>query len=126
MIEFEFPSLAERELDDPNPQKPQGLGTDSVYRFSSDVNGSEGLFIIQNQGTQPVDVYSTQENTNNLPDVDIFDIETGDILTESDPYRSLDVGKAIALGIQVDTYGVDVKDDAYQVALIINAVASDQ
>lgn len=125
VVTFRFPSFGEK-LDiqnDPNPHNPQGLGTDSIYRFASDVNGSNGLFIVENQGTQTVELYSTQENGTGVPDVDIFDVETGDLLTEDYPYDGLGVGESVNLGFKIDTTGVSVQDEAYQIDLTIVAEA---
>lgn len=125
VVDFRFPSLGEQSdiADNPNPQNPQGLGADSVYRFDSDVNGSNGLFIVENQGTQAVQLYSRQGDSAAVPDVEIFNVETGNLLTEDDPYDALGVGESINLGFEIDTTGVSIQDDAYQVDLTIVAEA---
>ena len=120
-VEFEFPSLAEQKEDDVNPQNPQGLGTESVYRFASDVEGSDGLLRITNSGTQSVDVFAEQQTTGDVPEVDIFDIETGDLLTSETPFEGLEVGEELRVGFQVDTMGVDTGD--YDIVLTIVADA---
>jgi len=128
LVVFRFPSLGEKydDVPNPNPQNPKGLGTDSVYRFASDVDGSNGLFTIQNQGTQAVDVYAVQEDTADVPEVRMFDVETGELLTESDPYEGLGVGAdPLRLGFEIDTTDVDVQDQAYQLILTIIAEASE-
>ena len=122
LVEFEFPSLAEQVEDDVNPQNPQGLGSDSVYRFASDVDGSNGLLKITNSGTQPVDVFAEQETSGDVPEVDIFNVETGDLLTPESPFEDLEVGEeTLRVGFQIDTFGVDV--DSYDIALTIVADA---
>lgn len=120
LVEFEFPSLAEQVKDDVNPQNPQGLGSDSVYRFASDVEGSNGLLRITNGGTQPVDVFAEQETTGDVPEVEIFDVATGDLLT-SENTQSLDVGEELRVGFQIDTTGVDTGE--YDIVLTIIADA---
>lgn len=125
-VEFEFPSLREQERDELNPQNPQGLGTDSVYRFASDVNGSNGLFRITNQGTQSIDVYSTQAgSTDSVPEVDIFAVENGEVLLPDDPYTELGTGESLRLGFEIDTSDVDVRDDPYEVTLQIVGEATE-
>jgi len=58
---FNIPGDDESGYPSENPTDPEGLGTDSVYRFGEDAAHDEaGLFAIRNQGTQPVNVYSTQ------------------------------------------------------------------
>ena len=128
-VEFAFPSKGERASPEPNPnlQDPQGLGTDSVYRFASDVNGSNGLFEAMNQGTQPVDVYGTQiGSTDGVPNVDIFDVSSGNVLTPDDPYTGLGVGNSIRLGFEIDTSEVEARENnPYQITFQIVAEASD-
>lgn len=127
VVEFAFPSLAERVGDDVNPQNPQGLGRDSIYRFASDVNGSDGLLGITNNGTQLVDVYAEQEQkqktSGDAPVVDIFDIETGDLLTSGNP-GALDVGREVSVGFRIDTTGVDTRE--HDIVLTIVADAEDE
>ncbi len=106
---------------------PEGLGTDSVYRFGSDAAHDEpGLFAVENQGTQPVEVYSTQETTDGVPSVTMYDVETGNLLTESSPSELLEVGESLACGLEIDTHGVSVREDEYDVTLTINAHAADR
>lgn len=121
-VEFEFPSLAEQEVDDVNPQNPQGLGRDSVYRFASDVDGSNGLLKITNNGTQSVDVFAEQQQTSgNVPEVDIFDVETGDLLTSGSP-GTLDVGKEeLKIGFRIDTTGVDTREHDIDLTIVADA-----
>jgi hypothetical protein len=109
-----------------NPTNPEGLGTDSVYRFSRDAaHNEDGLFAVRNQGTQPVKVYSTQETTEGVPSVTMYNVDTGDLLTESSPSSQLGVGSGpLVCGLEIDTHGVPIQDEAYDVDLIINAVAA--
>lgn len=125
LVEFEFPSLAEQVKDDVNSQNPQGLGVDSVYRFDSDVNGSDGLLRITNHGTQPVDVFAEQKATGSgQPVVTIYNVDTGDLLTSDSPYADLGVGEELRVGFQINTEGVDVQDESFDVVLTINADAN--
>ena len=123
-VEFEFPSLAEQTDVDVNEENPQGLGADSVYRFASDVEGSDGLLRITNSGTQPVDVFAEQETTEDVPEVDIFGVEPEtELLTPENPFEDLGVGEELRVGFEIDTFGVDVQDDSYDIALTIVADA---
>lgn len=122
-LEFNIPGDEDDEYPSGNPTDPGGLGTDSVYRFDQDAGGDEeGLFGISNQGTKPVEVYSTQPTTSGVPSVRIFDVTTGNLLTESSPSSALGVGDQLLCGLEIDTHGVDVQHSEYDVSLIINAV----
>lgn len=120
LVEFEFPSLGEQADNDVNPQNPQGLGSDSVYRFASDVEGSNGLLRITNSGTQPVDVFAEQETTGNVPEVRIFDVKTGDLLTSENP-EEIGIGEQLHVGFRIDTMGVETSE--YDIVLTIVADA---
>ena len=103
---------------------PEGVGSDSVYRFSGDAaHNEDGLFGISNQGTQPVEIYSTQATTSGVPSVTIYDVGSGDLLTESSPSAPLGTGEQLLCGLEIDTHGVDTAE--YDVTLTINAVAPD-
>lgn len=105
---------------------PEGVGTDSVYRFSGDGGHDEpGLFGAVNQGTQPVEIYSTQQTTDGIPEVALYDIETGSVLTEASPSQPIDVGNQLLCGLEVDTSGVDIQQTPYNVTLSINALGID-
>lgn len=83
-----------------------------------------GLFGITNQGTQPVEIYGTQSTTTGVPSVSIFDVSTGDLLTEANPSSPLGVGEQLLCGLKVDTHDVSVQTDEYEVSLVINAIES--
>lgn len=120
---FDIPGPDEDEYGGTNPQ---GVGTDSVYRFGEDAASDEkGLFGVENQGTQPVEIYSTQSDTSGVPSVTIFDVETGERLTENSRSDPLSVGDKLLCGLEIDTHGVDVRDEEYEVTLTINAEAPD-
>ena len=123
-VEFEFPSLAEQVEDDVNPQNPEGLGADSVYRFESDVEGSDGLLRVTNSGTQPVDVFAEQQTTGDVPEVNIFDVDSKNLLTPENPFEDLGVGEELSVGFQIDTFGVDTGD--YDIVLTIVADADNE
>lgn len=109
--------------DDYNDQNPEGVGSDSVYWFGRDASGNtgEGLFRITNQGTDPVVVYSSQLDTTDVPSVTMFDADGTNLLTEDSPSDPIGVGESIRCGIRIDTHGVDVQSEAYDVTLTINA-----
>ncbi|MFC7165622.1 hypothetical protein [Halospeciosus flavus] len=122
-IGFDFPDPDENEY---GGTDPEGLGTDSVYRFGGDAAHDEtGLFAVENQGTQPVHVYSTQATTAGVPDVTIYDVESGDLLTKESPSPAMDPGHRCLCGLEIDTHGVPVREEEYDVTLTINAVATD-
>lgn len=122
-LEFNIPGDDEDDYPSGNPTEPGGVGTDSVYRFDQDAGGDEeGLFGITNQGTQPVEVYSTQSTTSGVPSVTIFDVESDELLTESSPSPPLGVGNQLLCGLEIDTHGVDVRSEEYEISLVINAV----
>jgi hypothetical protein len=124
-LELSIPGEDEDQYPNGDPTNPDGIAPDSVYKFGADAGGDpgDGLFTVTNQGTQPVDVYGTDGSEADEPSVAIFDAETDDILTKGDPYESLGVGKTLHCGIRLDTHGVDVQTDAYDVPLTINANA---
>lgn len=123
-LEFNLPGDEEEEYPDGNPTDPRGLGTDSVYRFGMDANGqTQGLFRVKNQGTQPVHVYSTQSETSGVPEVTMYDVETGNTLTEGSPSPPLPTGNRFLCGLEVNTHGVPAQETEYDVTLTINAVA---
>ena len=119
-IRFEFPSLQEQHRGYTNPQNPQGLGSDSVYRFGSDVDGPDGLFEVQNLGTQPVDIYAKQKDqAPEKPTVKLYNVQTGTLLTEGSPFEDLGVGDSLAVGFKIDTHGVDARDSVYRLVITI-------
>ena len=104
---------------------PEGLGTNSVYRFGSDAKHDErGLFAAKNQGTQPIELYSTQVKNDGVPTVTMYDVDTGERLTEDSPSGSMDVGDQCLCGLEIDTHGVPVQEDEYDVTLTIHADAT--
>jgi len=126
-LKFNIPGDDEDQYPSGNPTDPDGLGTDSVYRFGEDAaHDQSGLFAVRNQGTQPVEVYSTQDSTAGVPTVTMFDVDSGDLLTENSPSAPLGVGAGpLVCGLEIDTHGVPIQDEAYDIELTINAVATD-
>lgn len=124
-LEFELPGDDEDEYPSEDPTDPNGLGTDSVYRFGSDAAASQsGLFAVENQGTQSVQIYSTQSETNQVPEVTMYNVETDDLLTEENPSSPISTGERILCGLEIDTHGVPAKEIEYDLTLTINAVAA--
>jgi hypothetical protein len=74
----------------------EGLGKESVYEFHD-------LLRIENQGTQPVEVYSAYagEKLTNLALV-----QDSGILRDDPPV--IDVGDSIDVGLQIDTHGSSI------------------
>lgn len=123
-LEFSFPGDDESEYPATNPTDPKGLGPNSTYRFAQDAAGIEsGLFSVKNQGTHPIKVYSTQAQTSDIPSVTIFNIETGNLLNESNPSGILSVGEQIVCGLEIDTHGVTPRNEPYEVSLSIHGNA---
>lgn len=118
VLRFRFTGLQERLEPGTNAQNPEGLGEDSVYRFGNETNGNP-LFLARNQGTQTIELYSRQEDTEGLPHVQIFNVNTGDLLTEDGTTTVLDTGNSVPLGLQIDTTNIDTRDDPYDVSLTI-------
>ncbi|WP_154018382.1 hypothetical protein [Halolamina rubra] len=119
-LSFSFPGLRER-LDGPgdtNPENPEGLGEDTVYRFGSETDG-DPLFFARNQGTQTIELYSRQDDTDGLPHVKIFNRNTGNLLTENGTKAVLESGESVPLGLLIDTTGIDAQESAYSVPLTI-------
>lgn len=125
-LEFQIPGSDEDDYPAAEETDPAGVGTDSIYRFADDAaDDQRGLFGVTNRGTQPVEVYSTQQTTEGVPSVVMYDIETGNRLTESSPSAPLAVGgEPLLCGLEIDTHGVPVKADEYEISLTITAVAT--
>lgn len=107
-VEFSFPG--DEELwDDPS----LGLGTDSVYEFDRDAEESdggsptEGLLRIENQGTQPVDVYSEHQTDSEL-EIELYDVTDPDETALRDDPVTLDVGEYVDVGFRIRTFDADI------------------
>lgn len=122
MLRFRFPGLREgleHESLDTNPENPEGLGTDTVYRFATETDGSP-LFNAENQGTEPIEIHSRQATTENVPTVRIFNVKTQRLLTAAQPSGVLDPGERIPLGLEIDTTDATV-GETFTVPLTIVA-----
>jgi len=125
-LEFQFPGDDEADYPSGGATDPSGVGTDSVYRFGDDAASDQsGLFGVTNQGTQPVEVFSTQQTTDGVPSVTMYDTEDGSLLDEDSHSSPLGVGDSLSCGLEIDTHGVPVSTDEYEVTLTITAVAVD-
>lgn len=122
-VKLDFPGIQESDL---NPQDPNGVNANAVTRFSSepDEDDSDGLLRITNQGTQAVDIYSTQDPEPGEPVIDLFNVKTGNLLTEENPYSSLSIGDQLKVGVQIDTTDVGTGD--YNLVLNIVGEVSGQ
>ena len=112
-VEFSFPGKDNR-LANPN----LGLGVDSVYEFdrdsgeSDDPDPDKGLLRIENQGTQPVEVYSEHDTDSEL-EIELYDVsDDGKTALRYDP-PTLNVGGSVDVGFRVRTFdaGVDTFDE---------------
>jgi hypothetical protein len=123
-LSFSFTGLRERlgGPADTNPGNPEGVGEDTVYRFGSETDGNP-LFFARNRGTQTIELYSQQDDKAGLPHVQIFNVNTGNLLTEDGTTVTLESGESVPLGIQIDTTDVDVQEKPYSVSLTIVANA---
>jgi hypothetical protein len=74
----------------------EGVGLDSTYQFHD-------LVSISNQGTQPVELYSTYDGSN-LADLAL--VNDGGVLRDDPP--TLSVGGSIDVGLYIDTHGSSI------------------
>ena len=127
VLGFTFTGLREQREDqfDTNPENPEGLGEDTVYHFGRETDGKP-LFRAENQGTKAVDLYAVQTETEGLPEVTLFNVETGALLTEATPYEGLSPGEQIPLGFEIDTRGIEKRDVPYDIRLTIVAETTDE
>ncbi|MGQ3331126.1 hypothetical protein [Halorubrum sp. FL23] len=113
-----------------------GLGQETVYQFEHDTDGNGNaatnpLFVIQNLGTNPIQVwgdqpFETTEEGTTLPDVDILAVEgETQVLSSSDPIV-IPTGSELGAGLQIDTRGVDTTPagEFLSVPLVIRTVES--
>lgn len=102
-LSFSFPGVGER-INDPDT----GLGVDSVYEFTQDSGEAskqdpeQGLARIQNQGTQPVEVYSAHETNSDL-EIELFDVTDSDWTALRDDPVELTVGAEVHIGVRIRT-----------------------
>lgn len=128
LVQFEIPGADEKDYPGAETD-PNGVGTDSVYRFRRDADptGGEGLVKVQNQGTNPIRVYGASEEKEGKPKVRIFDALSGKVLDEDHRSEVISPGDGeVRLGLEIDTRGVDVRDDEYDVKVKILAEMAEE
>jgi len=119
-VEFSFPGDDE--------DQSLGLGTDSVYEFDQDAdeadynNPIKGLLRIENQGTQPVNVYSMHQTDSEL-EIEIYDVTDNDRVALRDDPVMLDVGEHVDTGFRIRTFDADI--GSFDESLTIVAEAPD-
>ncbi|GAB7014225.1 hypothetical protein [Halolamina salina] len=91
VVKFEIPGD-----DDGESSDAEGVGIDSVYEFHD-------LFSVSNQGTQPVELYSTYDG-DNLADLAL--VNDDGVLKDDPP--TLDVGDSIDVGLYIDTHSSSI------------------
>lgn len=118
-VEFSFPGLEER-LDNPG----LGLGPNSVYEFDRDAGESddtdpvEGLMRIENQGTQPVEVYSKHATGSEL-EIELYDVTDSNETALRDDPVTLAVGEYVDVGFRIRTF--DTESETFDETLTIIA-----
>ena len=118
-VNFAIPGSDEAEY---GGTDPDGVGPDSVYRFGEDAGSDQsGLFAVENSGTNPIRVFGSQDSASGVPTVDIFNVKTGDILTKASPSTTLTVGDQLICGLEIDTEGINPREEEYSLELTINA-----
>lgn len=123
VLEFRLPSFEEQDED--RFENPEGLGTDSVYRFGKETEG-EPLFVAKNQGTSEIKLFGRQEDVSSgHPEVRMFESESGELLTDDHEQAKLGVGHEIELGLEIDTTDVEIRpDNPYELTLTVVAEAT--
>lgn len=119
-VSFSFPGWEER-VESPN----LGLGADSVYEFDRDADESgsssptQGLLRIQNQGTQPVAVYSEHETDSEL-EIELYDVTDDSETALRDDPPTLDVGDSVDVGFRIRTHGASVGEFEETLTIVAN------
>ena len=72
-----------------------------------------------------MEVFSTQQDSSGEPSVALYDVDTGELLTEDNPSEALSVGNGILCGLEIDTHGITIADELkeFSITLTINAAA---
>jgi hypothetical protein len=91
VVVFDIPGIGDGENSD-----AQGVGIDSIYEFHD-------LLTVINQGTQPVQLYSTYAGT----ELTNLALVSDDGILRNDP-PILDVGDSVDVGFLIDTHGSSV------------------
>lgn len=104
-----------------------GLGPDSVYEFSRDVDesggGVSGLIEITNQSADPIRVYSERNSSNDL-EFELYDVSDPERSALRDSKPELDVGSKIRVGVRVRTFGADVGEFDETIRILAEEVDS--
>lgn len=122
-VVFSFPGIGEQDS-----EPDLGLGPDSIYEFDRDAGESdqsepvEGLLRIENNGNQPVLVYS-QFNTNSELEVELYDVSDSDRTALRDEPAELGVGEYVDVGFRIRTFDADT--GTFDETLEIIGVAAD-
>lgn len=113
---------------------PEGLNQDAVFEFTGDIDGSEGLVEVTNQGTNEVELTGELVESDG-PDIGIFDIEAdpgadGLRPTVDEEPVHLGIGESINVGVRIDTTDVepgggDGPNGVYQATVRFVAEATD-
>ncbi|MFC7131942.1 MULTISPECIES: hypothetical protein [Salinibaculum] len=90
-VQFELPGY-----EDGENLNTEGLGLDSTYEFHD-------LLKIVNQGTQPVEIYSSYDGT---AVHDLALVRDNGVLRNDPP--TLDVGEHLGVGLYIDTHGSSI------------------
>lgn len=108
------------EFDNYGDADPQDVG-DGVNADA--ITYLDDVFEVENQGTQPVGVYSTHDPPADAPTVSIYDSSDGarEALTPTDPSDPIPVGGTLSAGIRIDSHGADI--DEHELTLTIGATA---
>ena len=117
LVRFDIPGLREGEGDEFNEQNPTGVNSDAITRLSG-VDSTDGLLAITNQGTEPIDVYAVHDPGPKEPEIGLFNIETGDLLTESSPLENLTIGEEVRVGIEIDATDISVGEYSLVLTLV--------
>lgn len=98
-----------------------GVGADSIYKFTGD---EDGIFSVQNQGTEAVALYSQPISDSEIKVSAIrADQSNGSKLSQESPSKTLTPGDKINLGILIDTNGLSQDQLPKSVETAMNIIA---
>lgn len=103
-VKLSFPSMSERAAD-----PDLGIGPSSIYEFDQDAdeagtsNPEKGLLRIENQGTQPIKVYSNGVSNPDI-NVELYDVTDVNRTALRDSPVVLTVGQSVDIGVRIQTY----------------------
>lgn len=103
VVVFNIPGVGDGENSD-----AQGVGIDSIYEFHD-------LLTVINQGTQPVQLYSTYAGT----ELTNLALVSDDGILRNDP-PILDVGDSVDVGFLIDTHGSSVEKFDETLTIVAN------